>query len=119
MSPVGAYCHTRTDLCVRSETEIGLAMVVVEVYTLSPPAEYKQDSFDHLGFDVKPKPSLRQINIAGKMVELGCVGQRTIGALTLSVVSSVSIVVCNKWLISNLGFHFGACPSLSQHYQQC
>lgn len=35
------------------------------------------------------------------MVELG-----TIGALSLSVVSSVSIVVCNKWLITNLGFHF-------------
>ncbi|CAM8970963.1 unnamed protein product [Rhodiola kirilowii] len=30
----------------------------------------------------------------------------TIGALTLSVVSSVSIVICNKALISTLGFHF-------------
>ncbi|GMH05032.1 hypothetical protein Nepgr_006872 [Nepenthes gracilis] len=30
----------------------------------------------------------------------------TIGALSLSVVSSVSIVICNKALISSLGFHF-------------
>mmetsp|Transcript_3966 Transcript_3966/g.4483 ORF Transcript_3966/g.4483 Transcript_3966/m.4483 type:complete len:315 (+) Transcript_3966:224-1168(+) len=35
------------------------------------------------------------------MVELG-----TVGALGLSVASSVSIVVCNKFLITNLGFHF-------------
>ena len=31
----------------------------------------------------------------------------TIGALGLSVVSSVSIVICNKALISSLGFTFG------------
>lgn len=31
----------------------------------------------------------------------------TIGALSLSVVSSVSIVICNKALISSLGFTFG------------
>lgn len=31
----------------------------------------------------------------------------TIGALSLSVVSSVSIVICNKALISTLGFMFG------------
>lgn len=31
----------------------------------------------------------------------------TIGALSLSVVSSVSIVICNKALISTLGFTFG------------
>lgn len=31
----------------------------------------------------------------------------TVGALTLSVVSSVSIVICNKALISTLGFTFG------------
>ena len=31
----------------------------------------------------------------------------TIGALGLSVVSSVSIVICNKALISTLGFTFG------------
>lgn len=37
----------------------------------------------------------------GKMVELG-----TLGALSLSVMSSVSIVVCNKFLISTLGFHY-------------
>lgn len=31
----------------------------------------------------------------------------TIGALSLSVVSSVSIVICNKALMSSLGFNFG------------
>lgn len=31
----------------------------------------------------------------------------TIGALGLSVISSVSIVICNKALISTLGFTFG------------
>lgn len=31
----------------------------------------------------------------------------TVGALTLSVVSSVSIVICNKALMSTLGFIFG------------
>lgn len=31
----------------------------------------------------------------------------TVGALSLSVVSSVSIVICNKALISTLGFTFG------------
>lgn len=31
----------------------------------------------------------------------------TVGALSLSVVSSVSIVICNKALMSTLGFHFG------------
>lgn len=38
----------------------------------------------------------------GERFQLG-----TVGALTLSVVSSVSIVICNKALISSLGFHFG------------
>lgn len=38
----------------------------------------------------------------GKRYQLG-----TIGALSLSVVSSVSIVICNKALISTLGFTFG------------
>lgn len=37
----------------------------------------------------------------------------TIGALALSVVSSVSIVICNKALISSLGFSFGAQNNLS------
>ncbi|XP_028073768.1 uncharacterized protein LOC114276176 isoform X3 [Camellia sinensis] len=32
----------------------------------------------------------------------------TIGTLSLSVVSSVSIVICNKALITTLGFNFGA-----------
>lgn len=31
----------------------------------------------------------------------------TVGALSLSVVSSVSIVLCNKQLMSGLGFNFG------------
>ncbi|RZS01941.1 hypothetical protein BHM03_00031902 [Ensete ventricosum] len=31
----------------------------------------------------------------------------TVGALSLSVVSSVSIVICNKALMSSLGFIFG------------
>ncbi|KAL0284182.1 UNVERIFIED_CONTAM: UDP-xylose transporter 3 [Sesamum angustifolium] len=38
----------------------------------------------------------------GQRYQLG-----TIGALSLSVVSSVSIVICNKALISTLGFTFG------------
>ncbi|KAL5709890.1 UDP-xylose transporter 3 [Ranunculus cassubicifolius] len=33
----------------------------------------------------------------------------TVGALSLSVVSSVSIVICNKALITTLGFHFATC----------
>lgn len=37
----------------------------------------------------------------------------TIGALTLSVFSSVSIVICNKALISTLGFGFGM---LKKHF---
>lgn len=44
----------------------------------------------------------------GKRFQLG-----TIGALSLSVVSSVSIVICNKALISTLGFCFGQCPIFS------
>lgn len=39
----------------------------------------------------------------GQKFQLG-----TIGALSLSVVSSVSIVICNKALISTLGFTFGS-----------
>lgn len=38
----------------------------------------------------------------GERCQLG-----TVGALSLSVVSSVSIVICNKALISSLGFTFG------------
>ncbi|KAG1338966.1 UDP-xylose transporter 3 [Cocos nucifera] len=38
----------------------------------------------------------------GERFQLG-----TVGALSLSVVSSVSIVICNKALISSLGFTFG------------
>ncbi|KAI3994189.1 hypothetical protein MKX01_012446 [Papaver californicum] len=40
------------------------------------------------------------------MTESGKFQLGTIGALSLSVVSSVSIVICNKALISTLGFHF-------------
>jgi solute carrier family 35 protein E3 len=40
----------------------------------------------------------------GQKFQLG-----TVGALSLSVVSSVSIVICNKALISTLGFTFGEC----------
>lgn len=38
----------------------------------------------------------------GERFQLG-----TVGALTLSVVSSVSIVICNKALMSSLHFIFG------------
>jgi solute carrier family 35 protein E3 len=38
----------------------------------------------------------------GEKFQLG-----TVGALGLSVVSSVSIVICNKALMSSLGFTFG------------
>lgn len=40
-------------------------------------------------------------------VEMGESRLGTVGALSLSVVSSVSIVICNKALISTLGFTFG------------
>lgn len=43
----------------------------------------------------------------GERFQLG-----TIGALILSVVSSVSIVICNKALISTLGFSFGMLKKL-------
>jgi hypothetical protein len=43
----------------------------------------------------------------GERFQLG-----TVGALSLSVVSSVSIVICNKALISSLGFTFGKCQIL-------
>lgn len=48
-----------------------------------------------------PKERKRLVQIGPFMVELG-----TLGALSLSVMSSVSIVVCNKFLITNLGFTF-------------
>jgi hypothetical protein len=47
----------------------------------------------------------------GAVVEMGLGGEKfqlgTVGALSLSVVSSVSIVICNKALMSSLGFNFG------------
>jgi hypothetical protein len=47
----------------------------------------------------------------GAAVEMGLGGEKfqlgTAGALSLSVVSSVSIVICNKALMTSLGFNFG------------
>jgi len=57
------------------------------------------------------------MGVGGEKFQLG-----TVGALSLSVVSSVSIVICNKALMSSLGFNFGVrsdCllpPSLSICY---
>jgi len=42
-----------------------------------------------------------------KMGEMSNFQLGVIGALFLSVASSVSIVICNKALMSNLGFPFG------------
>lgn len=42
-----------------------------------------------------------------KMGEMSSFQLGVIGALFLSVASSVSIVICNKALMSNLGFPFG------------
>jgi solute carrier family 35, member E3 len=42
------------------------------------------------------------MGVGGEKFQLG-----TVGALGLSVVSSVSIVICNKALMSSLGFNFG------------
>ena len=52
----------------------------------------------------------------GQRFQLG-----TIGALSLSVVSSVSIVICNKALISTLGFTFGELSifQICQCYRAC
>ncbi|KAF4352769.1 hypothetical protein G4B88_010169 [Cannabis sativa] len=47
-------------------------------------------------------PKQKKVMGEGERFQLG-----TVGALTLSVVSSVSIVICNKALISSLGFNFG------------
>lgn len=44
------------------------------------------------------------MGVTGEKFQLG-----TVGALSLSVVSSVSIVICNKALMSSLGFNFGGC----------
>uniref|UniRef100_A0A0D9WD89 Sugar phosphate transporter domain-containing protein n=1 Tax=Leersia perrieri TaxID=77586 RepID=A0A0D9WD89_9ORYZ len=42
-----------------------------------------------------------EMGVGGEKFQLG-----TVGALSLSVVSSVSIVICNKALMSSLGFNF-------------
>lgn len=47
-----------------------------------------------------------------KMSEVQKFQLGTVGALSLSVVSSVSIVICNKALISTLGFTFGEWNSI-------
>lgn len=44
---------------------------------------------------------------SGNMGEMAGFQLGVIGALFLSVASSVSIVICNKALMSNLGFPFG------------
>lgn len=51
---------------------------------------------------------MREVEIReerGAMAEKGGLG--TVGALSLSVISSVAIVICNKTLITTLGFCFG------------
>ena len=48
------------------------------------------------------------MGLAGEKFQLG-----TVGALSLSVVSSVSIVICNKALMSALGFIFGMRSNLA------
>jgi len=45
--------------------------------------------------------------VTEKMGEMSNFQLGVIGALFLSVASSVSIVICNKALMSNLGFPFG------------
>lgn len=57
--------------------------------------------FGFSGFGAKTKMG------EGERFQLG-----TVGALTLSVVSSVSIVICNKALMSSLHFIFGKITSL-------
>ncbi|MBA0553020.1 hypothetical protein Golob_012243, partial [Gossypium lobatum] len=58
---------------------------------------------------------LRNIIHKGKMSENRKFQLGTIGALSLSVVSSVSIVICNKALISTLGFTFALWMKLFEH----
>ncbi|OEL30273.1 putative membrane protein [Dichanthelium oligosanthes] len=48
-----------------------------------------------------PGAAAVEMGVAGEKFQLG-----TVGALSLSVVSSVSIVICNKALMSSLGFNF-------------
>ena len=44
-----------------------------------------------------------------------CFTRSTVAALSLSVVSSVSLVIVNKYLISTLGFPYGASPPRTAH----
>lgn len=64
----------------------------------SPGVDRQEIVSDSLDFNFEKSRSSKK---AFPMVELG-----TLGALALSVISSVSIVVCNKFLISGLGYHF-------------
>jgi hypothetical protein len=50
------------------------------------------------------------MGVGGEKFQLG-----TVGALSLSVVSSVSIVICNKALMSSLGFNFGVISDYFLH----
>ena len=43
----------------------------------------------------------------------------TVAALSLSVVSSVSLVIVNKYLISTLGFPYGASPAVYCTHRRC
>ncbi|KAG6417898.1 hypothetical protein SASPL_120095 [Salvia splendens] len=54
--------------------------------------------------------------ISKKMGEMSGFQLGVMGALFLSVASSVSIVICNKALMSNLGFQFGKCVVASSIY---
>ncbi|GJM94721.1 hypothetical protein PR202_ga11394 [Eleusine coracana subsp. coracana] len=51
------------------------------------------------------------MGVGGEKFQLG-----TVGALSLSVVSSVSIVICNKALMSSLGFNFGVRSDCFLHF---
>ncbi|KAK4436451.1 UDP-xylose transporter 3 [Sesamum alatum] len=69
--------------------------LVSQLHITNAPCAYPYSSQDEEGIQKK-----RKMN-ENKGFQLG-----TIGALTLSVVSSVSIVICNKALMSNLHFIF-------------
>lgn len=56
---------------------------------------------------IDPDIRLKRERESEKMSESQRFQLGTIGALSLSVVSSVSIVICNKALISTLNFTFG------------
>ncbi|KAG0475229.1 hypothetical protein HPP92_014915 [Vanilla planifolia] len=59
-----------------------------------------------LNVDAEGNEQVRQWGVNSSMGVIQRFQLGTVGALTLSVVSSVSIVICNKALISSLGFTF-------------